>query len=180
MAPFKLRIHFCILLQEIDKIEKKLDNKHFGLEEIKKEIETILTKVDLILDRHDDSCECKSILTTGPVVTDTCANLLIVKVLNNRHCHCPEPKSISVTVFNLKPCPKQVWDSRCLIISSKCAKLELIPITINNIRLEEYEVQFSGITPGIFACTSTILLPGNNLSAANTFRHSELVPQIDT
>lgn len=156
--------------KEIKDIEDKLDNPDHGLMEIKREIKDIELKLDRIV-------PVSNTLTTGPVVRDVSASSLIVKVLNNT----PTPKTVTATVYDITQCPKTVFASQTFTdITSKCAAdfiFDKPPV--------QYEVEFSGIQPGVYTWTSTRTqaqeppLMSSNLIAANTFRHAELIPQMD-
>jgi len=141
---------------EIILIESTVLSPTFGLEEIKNEIREILAALPV----------CSSdVLTTGPVIRDGGRAELIGKVLNNS----VETRTVVVRAFNLDVCPKAQTDIETLVLRPNCAR----PFAFGAAP-DEYEVQISGIVPGVMIYTTTRSCSGD-LNPANTFRHSEFV-----
>lgn len=159
--------------RELKAIEDKLDSGDCGLEEIKRELRAIEDKLDQLVPPTAGA------LTTGPVVADNTASSLVVKVLNNTN----TTQTITVTVYDIGTCPnpKAVFATTALTVQPLCAQAFIFPKPP-----DEYEVEFSGMAPGIYAWTATrnqaqaAPLSSSGFVAANTFRHSELVPVVPT
>lgn len=151
-------------------IIKLLLDKKSGLKEIKKEIMDIEEKLDQFV-------PVGNILTTGPVVTDVTASSLVVKILNNTGM----TQTVAVTVFDITECPKEVFATETFELDPKCSDFSIFDANLP----VQYEVQFEGMEPGVYAWTATRTqaaappLMASNFVAANTFRHQELVPQLD-
>lgn len=149
---------------------KLLLNKKFGLEEIKREIREIENKLDQMV-------PVNAVLTTGPVVKDVTASSLVVKLLNNTE----TTKTVTVTVFDITECPKEVFAEENFELEPKCSDFAIFDTNLP----VQYEVQFEGMQPGVYGWTATRTqaapppLMASNFIAANTFRHHQLVPQID-
>lgn len=163
-----LKIIKLILLLIIIKL---LLNRRFGLKEIKREIREIEARLDQLIPNGN------GVLTTGPVVKDVTAGSLVVKVLNNTD----ETQTVVVNVYDLTQCPKALYEEVDLELDPQCAESEII----NDVLPVQYEVEFVGMVPGVYAWTATRTQAGpapltaSNFIAANTFRHAELVPQFD-
>jgi hypothetical protein len=159
----EVNITISIINEIVAGINETLNNEVFGLNEIKNEIRAI-----------ENNTGPAAVLTTGPVVTDVAAKNLIVKVLNNSQSN----QTVQIHVFNLAECPKctnLIFDQTVGPIPVSCA------CEVRNIDLEgapEYEVEVSGIVPGIYLWSGAV--PGNstNFISATVFRHVDFVRQV--
>lgn len=151
---------------EVAAIESAVLNDNFGLEEIKKEIKEIIERLDNINSGSESDGSRK---TTGPVLADHLADRIVIKIFNNT----ATPKIVTATVFALTPDSKTSVFTTGVVTVAPHAANEYISAVVP----DDYEVEFTGLVPGVYGFTAA-MQPGQpiQLIAANTFRHSELVP----
>lgn len=145
---------------EIFAIQNAVFSPTFGLEEIKTEISQIQGLMEV---------ESK---TTGPVVADPASLSIIIKLFNNT----TTEKTASATVYTLTPASKvATYTTTPIILNPQSAQ----DFTTDNVP-DNYVVEFTGLVPGVYGWTSTSesLDGAGPFIEANTFRHSELVPNI--
>lgn len=225
----KSKILFCLVLQEIQNIEDLLNNKVFGLKEIKNEIraienavlsptfglneikneirgientvnnfEAINITVNIINDivaginntinnevfglneikneirAIEENTGFGTVLTTGPVITDVNAKNIMVKVLNNSQSN----QLVRVKIFNIAECPKCediIFNTVLGPIAVGCSS-ETGSIDIQ--KVPEFEVEVSGIVPGVYVFAAANTGASSNLVSTNTFRHADFVRQV--
>jgi len=146
---------------EIIEINETLNNDVFGLNEIKNEIRGIENRLD---------GEFTGTLTTGPVFRPAGAVTLLAKALNNTGAN----RTVTVNLFNLDNCPKDVINTANLVLAPCCAND--VEFTLSS-GLQDYELQFDNVAPGIFVFT-TASMGGVPELVVNTFPHSAFVPLV--
>jgi hypothetical protein len=148
---------------EVKAIENAVLSPIFGLNEIKNEIRGIENKIGTA-----------AALTTGPVTSAAAAKNLLVKVLNNSQSN----QTVQVRVFNLAECPKcnnMIFNEPLGPIPVSCA-CEIRDIDVKDIN--EYELEVSGIVPGIYLWSGAAPGGSTNFIAETIFRHVDFVPQV--
>jgi len=179
---------------EVVNIEVKLDSPLFGLREIIRKVSNIENSINRLLyglKEYENGKLCTKLdedkenfferLTSGPIVTDSEARSIIIKILNNR----TDNMKFIVDIWNLDICPKVIFQSILLEVNSNCSVHVIFDIhskagSIVNY-VSQYEVEFCGVKPGVYCWTSTrkesAEEPINNsqLISANTVTHNQLL-----
>lgn len=151
---------------EVAAIEGAVLNDKFGLEKIKKEIKEIIEMLENMNRGVETDGSSK---TTGPVLADHMAGRIAIKLFNNT----ATPKTVTATVFALASGSKTSIFTTGVVTVAPHAANEYTSAVVP----ENYEVEFTGLVPGVYGFTAAIQSTQPvQLIAANTFRHSELVP----
>jgi hypothetical protein len=150
---------------EIQIINNTLNNELFGLNEIKNELRAIVPG-----ETGD--------LTTGAVMRDRDARNMILKVINTSNA----PQNVTFRVWNYTPpaCPANCFITVPFNVPAGCANEVEFPISRpggSDPNLQNYEVEVSGIVPGVFVYTTTVD-QADRFVGPNTFRTSEFVKRI--